>query len=100
MLAVSGGRLIALSTPWGKRGWFHHEYGHGQDWERVRVTALDCPRISREFLAEEQRSMPSMVFSAEYMTEFTDTEDSVFAYDDVKAAITAEVTPLFPEGLS
>jgi hypothetical protein len=23
MLAVSGGRLVALSTPWGKRGWFH-----------------------------------------------------------------------------
>ena len=100
MLAVSGGRLIALSTPFGKRGWFHHEYVHGQDWERVRITAFDCPRISREFLAEEQRSMPAMVFAAEYMTEFTDTEDSVFAYADVKAAITPDVQPLFPEGLA
>ena len=25
MLAVSGGRLVALSTPYGKRGWFHDE---------------------------------------------------------------------------
>src|SRR5262249_1253448 len=25
MLAVSRGRLIALSTPWGKRGWFYEE---------------------------------------------------------------------------
>jgi hypothetical protein len=23
MLAVSGGRIIALSTPFGRRGWFH-----------------------------------------------------------------------------
>jgi hypothetical protein len=100
MLAVSGGRLVALSTPFGKRGWFHHEYMHGQDWERVRITAFDCPRISRKFLAEEQRSMPAMVFAAEYMTEFTDTEDSVFAYADVKAAITPDVQPLFPDRLS
>src|SRR5581483_3403311 len=25
MLAVSGGRIIALSTPFGKRGWWHSE---------------------------------------------------------------------------
>jgi hypothetical protein len=25
LLAVSGGRLVALSTPFGKRGWFHDE---------------------------------------------------------------------------
>jgi hypothetical protein len=23
MLAVTGGRLVALSTPWGRRGWFY-----------------------------------------------------------------------------
>jgi len=34
------------------------------------------------------------------LCEFTDTEDSVFAYDDVKATITPDVQPLFPEGLA
>lgn len=29
MLATSGGRLIMLSTPWGKRGVFHHEWEYG-----------------------------------------------------------------------
>jgi hypothetical protein len=100
MLAVSGGRLVALSTPWGKRGWFHHEYKHGDGWERVTVTAEHCPRISPAFLAEEQRSMPAMVFAAEYLCEFTDTQDNVFSYADVKAAITPDVEPLFSEGLS
>src|SRR5262245_55339767 len=32
MLAVSGGRLLALSTPFGKRGWFHQEYTEGEGW--------------------------------------------------------------------
>jgi len=95
---VSGGRLIALSTPFGKGGWFHHEYGHGDGWERVTVTAEQGPRISPAFLADEQRSMPAMVFAAEYLCEFTDTQDNVFAYADVKAAITPDVQPLFPEG--
>jgi Terminase large subunit, T4likevirus-type, N-terminal len=98
MLAVSGGRLVALSTPWGKRGWFHHEYEEGEGWERIKITAEDCPRISKEFLEEERRSMPAMFFAAEYLCEFTDTEDSVFAYSDVQAAVSRDVQPLFPGG--
>ncbi len=32
MLAVSGGRLIALSTPFGTRGWWYREWmGHDAD---------------------------------------------------------------------
>ena len=38
MLAVSGGRLIGLSTPWGKRGWFHAAWTSGDpSWERVKA---------------------------------------------------------------
>jgi len=62
MLAVSGGALIALSTPFGKRGWFHQEYTEGEGWQRVKITAYDCPRISREFLDEERRSLPPLWF--------------------------------------
>jgi len=58
MLAVSQGRLIAPSTPHGTRGWWYEcwEKG-GASWERVKVPATDCPRITAEFLAEEERSM-------------------------------------------
>jgi hypothetical protein len=65
MLAVSGGRLIALSTPWGKRGWFFQEWTGEGDWARFTITAHDCPRISPAFLAEERRSMPAMVYASE-----------------------------------
>ena len=44
MLAVSGGRIILLSTPFGKRGFFHHEWTEGgPEWERVMVTAEQVP---------------------------------------------------------
>jgi Terminase large subunit, T4likevirus-type, N-terminal len=39
MLAVSGGRLLMLSTPFGKRGVFYEEWTGGIAWERYTVTA-------------------------------------------------------------
>jgi hypothetical protein len=98
MLAVSGGRLVALSTPFGKRGWFHQEWTEGQGWERVQITAHDCPRIPAAFLDEEQHTMPPLWFRSEYLCEFTEMEDSVFASAQVLGALSAEVQPLFEGG--
>ena len=95
MLAISHGRLIALSTPFGKRGWLHKEFTEGEGWERVKITAYDCPRISKEFLEEERRTLPPLFFQSEYCCEFVDTIDQVFASEFVHAAISAEVQPLF-----
>jgi len=49
---------------------------------------------SREFLEEEQQSMPAAWFAAEYMCEFTEAIDSVFSYEQVMAAVAEEVEPL------
>ncbi|RYG57150.1 terminase, partial [bacterium] len=74
MLAVSGGRLIALTTPFGKRGFFFDEWEKGGEaWRRVRVTATDCPRITQAFLDEERRAMGDGWFLQEYMCDFRDT---------------------------
>src|SRR5262249_47539917 len=53
MLAVSRGRLVALSSAWAKQGWFFEAWTGKADWHRVKVTAARCPPISPEFLAEE-----------------------------------------------
>jgi hypothetical protein len=96
MLAVSGGRLVALSTPYGKRGWFHDAW-HGPDgWERVRVTADECPRIPAEFLAEERRALGERWYRQEYLCSFEDVIDAVFSSADIRAALSPDVTPLFP----
>jgi hypothetical protein len=87
MLAVSGGRLVALSTPWGKRGWYWKEWTTGEGWERVKVTAAQCPRISPAFLQEERRSMPHVVFQSEYECAFTETDIAVFREADLQAML-------------
>jgi hypothetical protein len=98
MLAVSGGALIMLSTPYGKRGVFYEEWTGGHGWERYEVPASQCPRISEEFLEEERRVLPSWVYRQEYECSFEDTEDQVFTTEMVEQAVTPEVTPLFGSG--
>lgn len=96
MLAVSGGKLLAMTTPFGKRGFFHHEWEEGtEEWERVEIDAYQCPRISHEFLEEERRTLGDWWFEQEYLCRFKDTVDSVFRYEDVMAAMSDEVQPLF-----
>jgi Terminase large subunit, T4likevirus-type, N-terminal len=96
MLAVSRGRLLALSTPFGKRGFFHHEWTEGAGWHKIKVTAQECPRISPEFLAEERTTLGPMWFRQEYECEFVDTLDQVFSYETVMGALSNDVQPLFP----
>jgi hypothetical protein len=96
MLAVSGGDILLLSTPFGQRGFFHHEWTEGgAQWQRTKVTAHDCPRIPREWLEQERRQIGEWWFKQEYLCEFTETIDSVFSYEDIQAALDDSVTPLF-----
>jgi hypothetical protein len=97
MLAVSRGRLVALSTPFGKRGWFHDEWHGPGEWDRVKITAYECPRISADFLAEEKRAWGERWFNQEYACEFTACVDAVFNYADIQAAFSNDVKPLFPQ---
>ncbi len=95
MLAVSGGALMMLSTPFGKRGVFYEAWTGGEDWDRYEVPASMVPRITAEFLQEERRSLPSWVYRQEYEVSFEEASDQVFTTEMVEAAVTPEVTPLF-----
>jgi hypothetical protein len=96
MLAVSRGSLVALSTPFGKRGWFHEEWSGSGHWQRIQINADQCPRITKEFLEEERRALGDRWYRQEYFCEFNDTIDAVFSYADIQAALTDSVKPLFP----
>jgi hypothetical protein len=95
MLAVSGGRLVCLSTPFGKRGFFFEEWENGNGWERIRITAHDCPRIPKSFLEEEKQALGPYWFRQEYLCEFMETVDQVFSYELVTSALSDDVEPLF-----
>ncbi len=100
MLAVSGGRLIALSTPFGRRGWFHDAWHSNEIWERVRMTADQCPRIPAAFLAEERKALGDRWYRQEYGCSFEDVVDAVFATADIHATLSEDVQPLFGRKLA
>jgi hypothetical protein len=85
MLAVSQGRLIALSTPFGQRGWFWQEWQSGGPWQKIRITWRDCPRITPRFLAEETRALGLSWVQQEYECLFTALEGLV--YPDFEQAL-------------
>src|SRR6516164_8226312 len=50
MLGTSNGRLLCLSTPFGKRGWFYEQWTSSDPtFERIKARATECPRISPGF---------------------------------------------------
>jgi Terminase large subunit, T4likevirus-type, N-terminal len=97
MLAVSEGRLICLSTPHGRRGFFYDAWTvGGDDWTRIRVPATDVPRIRAEFLAEERRELGN-AYRQEYECSFESMEGLVYP-DFARCVVGEGPTPLSPSG--
>lgn len=89
------GRLIALSTPFGRRGFFYEAWIGPEEWHRIKVSASDCPRISKEFLDEELRTLGALRFSEEYELTFVDDTTSVFSTTAIDRCFTHDVRPLW-----
>jgi hypothetical protein len=99
MLGTSNGKLILLSSPYGRRGIFYDIWENGgNDWMRIKVVATRCPRISSEFLESERRTLPSFWFEQEYMGIFRETLDSVFSFAEVQATLSDKIEPFYFEG--
>ncbi len=96
MLAVSRGRLIAMSTPFGQRGWFFEEWQGQGLWLKIKVPWSDCPRVSREFIAEERRALGDAWVDQEYECLFTAREGLV--YPDFDKALTSGLSGGGPGG--
>jgi hypothetical protein len=97
MLAVSGGKLVALSSAYAKQGWYYGEWTGAGPWQRVQVRASQCPRISPEFLAEERQVLGERVYGREYECVFSSADDAVFDAAAVERALAAagSAPPLF-----
>ena len=82
MLAVSNGRIVLLSTPHGREGFFYNAWRDFQDkniegWHGVEVHWEDCPRLTPEFMVEEKSKYPSWYWSKEYMCSFEEGNQSI-----------------------
>jgi hypothetical protein len=101
MVAVSGGRTILMSSPFGRRGHYFEAWENGgPSWYRATATAYDCPRIPPDWLEEQRELIPASVFASEYLCQFTEPFDAVFRLEDVRAAITSDVEPLFLKAIA
>ncbi|OAI51909.1 hypothetical protein AYO44_16835 [Planctomycetaceae bacterium SCGC AG-212-F19] len=79
MLATTEGRLICLSTPYGKHGFFYHEWSRGgPEWQRVAIPASQVSRISPEHLAEERTSLGESFYRQEYECSFESMHGLVY----------------------
>jgi hypothetical protein len=103
-VAVSGGAMIALTTPAGARGWFY-ELWNSEDveqvWERYRITADECPRITDEVIEEARMTRGERHVRQEYYCSFEADEAAFFNPEDLERSLTlmdTEEEPLwFPE---
>jgi hypothetical protein len=79
MLTVARGRMVLLSTPYGKRGFFHKEWADGgPTWHRIEVPATQIARIAPESLEEERRALGESWFRQEYCCSFEALEGLVY----------------------
>ncbi|MFI5230024.1 MAG: terminase, partial [Gemmatimonadales bacterium] len=98
-LATTNGRLIALSTPCGKRGFFWREWNGGIGWERTEVPVTDCPRIEQAFLDDQRHQLGEWTYGAEYLCRFYDAETSVFSSDLITRALSDAFEPFLSSAL-
>jgi hypothetical protein len=97
MLAVSSGSIALLSSPFGKRGFFHQVWSEGEDWERYFIPATMCPRIDPAWLAAERKAIGEFWFQQEYCGAFLEAQDSVFRFEDIEAMFDTDARPMFTQ---
>jgi hypothetical protein len=96
MLASSRGRLVAMTTPRGQRGWFCEQW-HAAEiaWERVRFPVTDNPRIDPAWLEEERLILGPIWYGQEYLLDFISDENQFFTTESINSAFDSDLEPIF-----
>lgn len=88
-LATKGnrGRLVCLTTPWWKRGWFYDLWSKDDpNWLKIKADVYSNPRVDPAWLAAERLEIGETAFRSEYLCEFLDESDAVFPQELIDAA--------------
>ncbi len=115
---MTGGKseMIAMTTPFGKRGWFYEAWEKSSRWRKILVrvawepyngrlvpampedeyrdywrergvSAYYSPRHTKEWLQEELSEIGEWSFRQEYCCEFMDTNDAWFTHEMIMDAL-------------
>lgn len=88
MLADRAGRLVMISTPFGKNH-FYRAFVKGQgpgQYASFCFPSWTNPHISADYVAMQRNELSSRQFAIEYEARFLDDESSVFAWREIEAA--------------
>ena len=94
-VTLSDSRLVVLSTPWGRQGFFHRTWSEAVGWEKTELTWKQCPRIDAEAVAEFRAEMGETLYEQEYLARFVDIDEQMFSSELIAAAFSEEVRPLW-----
>ena len=72
MLITTDGKLILLSTPKGKGGFFYNAFKPDSTFKTWHITSEECSRVNKVDLAEEKRNLTRLQYAQEYLAEFLD----------------------------
>ncbi len=93
-LAATNGALWLVSSAGPESGFFYEQW-HNRNlpWTRFKITAPECPRISREFLEHERLAIGERAFNREFLCEFLPYGDQIISRQLLDAAESPHVKP-------
>lgn len=95
MLSVIRGSMDIASTPCGKKHKdgslkFFYKCSLDPNFKQIYVSAEDCPRHSKEFLARQKERMSKLAYAQEYLAVFTDELRRLFSQELIDENCTSE----------
>ena len=94
MTGATDGRIVALSTPHGRRGFSSMPAQMIRTGSRSRSVPTELKRIKPEKL-EEARSLGERMFRQEYMCEFINDDTQFFPSELIEAAFDPVIEPFY-----
>lgn len=103
-LAKTGGRIIALSTPYGQAGFFFDAWTKGEGWDKFYMPASQLPSdwykpSTATFLAQQRRERPEHEYNREFECLFEERGATLFPRELVERAVTYDEDALVFENL-
>ena len=94
-LAITKGVIWLLSTPRGREGYFYSCF-NDDTYTKFHIRWDECPRISREFIAQQKKKMTTLQFEQEFGAEFLDELRQFFPTLLIQKCMNIPKVNLFP----
>jgi hypothetical protein len=96
MVIARSGRIIALSTPFGKRGFFYKACtASGSRWRLIKITAEESALIGPEKLEEARQTYDPHWYRQEFLCEFLGDSTQYFDSELIAAAFDPQIEPFY-----